>query len=274
MRIDSHQHFWNYDPVRDSWITDDMGVLRSNFLPEHLLPLLTENKIDGCVAVQADQSTHETDFLLQQAKEHSFIRGVVGWIDLRSSTLEGQVEAYSDEKKLKGFRHIVQSEPAGFLRNTKFIDGVREIAKRGYTYDLLIYAHQMEDALYFLSQTQDVKIVIDHIAKPSIRTGHKTQWELQLAAMSTFENVCCKVSGMVTEADWKNWKKEDIVPFLDEVFESFGPARIMYGSDWPVCMLAARYDAQLKVVTDYIQALSSSEQEQIMGGTAVTFYNL
>jgi L-fuconolactonase len=274
MRIDSHQHFWNYDPERDSWITDDMKVLRDNFLPEQLLPLLSENKIDGCVSVQADQSLRETDFLLQLAKEYSFIKGVVGWIDLRSPMLEEQARRYSHEKKLKGFRHIVQSEPAGFLRNPVFIDGVRKIARHGYTYDLLIYEHQMEDALYFLSQTDDVKIVIDHIAKPSIRTGEKTKWELNLAGMSTFQNVYCKVSGMVTEADWANWKKDDIIPFLDEVFETFGPSRLMYGSDWPVCFLAAGYETQLKLVTDYIGALSTSEQEQVMGGTAVAFYNL
>lgn len=274
MKIDAHQHFWKYDPVRDSWITDEMSVIRRDFLPGDLQPILSRNGLDGCVAVQADQSANETEFLLDLAKQNDFVKGVVGWIDFAAPDLKEQLAQYSSEPLLKGFRHIVQGEPKGFLTNQKFIDGVRQLSGTRFTYDLLIYHYQLEEALYFLGKTTDVQIVIDHIAKPSIRTGEKTQWELNMAAVSSFPNVCCKVSGMVTEADWTGWTKEQIYPFLDEILESFGPLRMMYGSDWPVCLLAASYERQLEIVTDYISSLSTSEQQRIMGGTATSFYNL
>lgn len=274
MRIDAHQHFWKFDPVRDSWITDHMSVIKRDFLPEHLKPLLLDNGLDGCIAVQADQSTAETDFLITLAEQNAFVKGVVGWVDLAASDLKEQLDQYNHKSLLKGFRHIVQSEPKGFLTTRKFINGVRELRDTRFTYDLLIYHHQLDDVLYFLNEISDLRIVVDHIAKPSIRTGEKTHWELKMAAVASFPNVCCKISGMVTEADWKSWTKEQIYPFLDEIFESFGTSRIMYGSDWPVCLLAASYEQQLEVVTSYIAALSESEQQRIMGGTAEEFYNL
>lgn len=274
MKIDAHQHFWIFDPIRDSWITDDMRVIQRDFLPADLQPILRRNGLDGCVAVQADQSADETRFLLGLAKQNTFIKGVVGWIDLAAPDLKDRLDQYSAEPLLKGFRHIVQGEPKGFLRNQQFIDGVRQLRNTRFTYDLLIYHHQLEEALYFLSKTSDVRIVVDHIAKPSIKTGEKTHWELNMAAVSSFPNVYCKISGMVTEADWRTWTKEQIYPFLDEVFETFGPSRLMYGSDWPVCLLAASYEKQLQIVTEYISALSREEQQQIMGATAIEFYNL
>jgi L-fuconolactonase len=274
MRIDSHQHFWKFNPQRDAWITDDMSVLKNDFFPADLLPLLKQNAIDGCVAVQADQSLGETDFLLELADGNEFVKGVVGWVDLRSANLENTLEKYRGRKKLKGFRHIVQSELKGFLSDDRFIAGVRKIGETGFTYDLLVYPHQLEESLNFVSRLPDVKIVIDHMAKPYIRSGEKTHWELSMAALSTFSNVCCKISGLVTEADWKNWNKEQIFPFLDEMLETFGADRLMYGSDWPVCLLAASYEKQLDVVTSYIAALSMDERESIMGGTAIKFYEL
>lgn len=274
MHIDAHQHFWQYDPVKDQWITDEMDILKKDFLPEHLWPLLKKNGVDGCVAVQADQSLRETNFLLALCEEHSFIKGVVGWIDLIDKEIDEQLAGLRSYPALKGFRHIVQAEPDGFLRRNDFIDGVRRLGQHNYSYDLLIYPKQMEEALYFVARLEEVRIVVDHMAKPSIRTGSKTRWELQMAALSTFQNVYCKMSGLVTEADWRTWTKEDIFPYLDELMETFGPSRVMYGSDWPVCLLAANYEQQLEIVTDYIGRLSSAEQERIMGGTAVEFYNL
>jgi L-fuconolactonase len=274
VRIDSHNHFWKFDPVRDAWINEDMQIIRRDFLPADLLPLLTKNGFDGTVAVQADQSEAETDFLISLANENDFIKGVVGWVDLHSPDLRGRLDYFKSFKKLKGFRHIVQGEAAGFLSNPDFAKGVKVLAEYGFTYDLLIYHYQLKEALAFVARVPEVNIVLDHIAKPSIRTKEKTTWELEIAALSTFENVFCKLSGMVTEADWKNWTKEDFYPYLDEVLESFGPSRLMYGSDWPVCLVAATYEQQLGVVKDYISSLSPGEQDAILGNNAIRFYKL
>jgi L-fuconolactonase len=272
--IDSHQHFWKFDPVRDSWISEEMSAIRRNFFPNDLEPMLTENKNVGCVSVQADQSEAETEFLLQLADQNEFIKGVVGWVDLRSPDLKERLTHFKKFKKLTGFRHVVQGEPKGFLLQEKVIDGVNLLHEYGFTYDLLIYHYQLEDALQFVSKVSDVKIVLDHIAKPSIRTGEKTHWELNVAALATHKNVWCKISGMVTEADWKKWKPDDFYPYLDEVFEAFGTDRIMYGSDWPVCLVAATYDEQLSIVQSYLSKFSAEEKLQVMDGNARRFYNL
>ncbi|MBT1695828.1 amidohydrolase family protein [Fulvivirgaceae bacterium PWU4] len=274
MTIDSHQHFWKYNPVNHGWINDEMQNIRRDFLPDQLGPLLREHHIDGCVTVQVDQTEDETMFMLSLAERYDFIRGVVGWIDLRSPDLEERLQHFRQFPRLKGFRHIVQGEPKGFLADRKFIEGVNKLARYNFTYDLLIYHHQLEEALAFVRQVPDVKIVVDHIAKPSIRTGEKTHWELNMAALATFKNVYCKVSGMVTEARWKDWKQEDFNPYLDEVFETFGTSRVMYGSDWPVCLVAASYGEQLAIVQQYIAALSESEKKLVLGENAKTFYNL
>jgi L-fuconolactonase len=274
MIIDSHQHFWKYSPETHAWISEEMIVLKKDFLPDHFVQIIDQQKIAGTIAVQAEQSEHETDFLLSLATQFSFIKGVVGWTDLRHSNLKSRLEFYKEKKLMKGFRHIVQSEPNGFLTNQKFIEGVNNLTDFGFTYDLLIYHHQVGEALNFASKTTNVKIVLDHIAKPSIKTGQKTHWELNLAALATFENIHCKLSGMVTEASWKNWTYEQLEPFIDEVFEAFGPDRIMYGSDWPVCLLAGDYSDQFSVVKKYISRLSESEKQKVLGENAKRFYNL
>jgi L-fuconolactonase len=274
MVIDSHQHFWKYDPVRHAWINDEMKLIQKDFLPGQLHPLLQHNGIDGCVTIQVDQTEEETHFMLSLAEKNPFIKGVVGWVDLRADDLENRLESFTQFPRLKGFRHIVQGEPDGFLSDRKFVEGVKKLERFNFTYDLLIYHHQLTEALAFIQHVPNVKVVIDHIAKPSIRTGEKTHWELNMAAMATFKNVYCKVSGMVTEANWRNWKPTDFTPYLDEIFETFGPARVMYGSDWPVCLVAASYEQQFGIVQQYISQLSSSEKQQVMGRNAETFYNL
>lgn len=274
MIIDSHQHFWKYSPETHAWISDDMGVLKMDFLPDNFLRILNEQKITGTVAVQADQTEEETNFLLSLSKQFPFIKGVVGWVDLRDQNLRKRLELFKTNKSLKGFRHIAQSEPKGFLTDPKFIDGVNTLALYGFTYDLLIYHHQLTEALAFARKTQNVNIVIDHIAKPSIKTGQKTHWELNLAALATFQNISCKLSGMVTEANWKEWTYEQLEPFIDEVFEAFGPDRIMYGSDWPVCLLAGSYADQFSVTQRYMSRLSESEKRKVLGENAKRFYNL
>ena len=272
MVIDSHQHFWEYDPLEETWITEDMRVLKRDFMPDDLGAILLSMNIDGCVAVQAGQSEAETEFLLSLADKYDFIKGVVGWVDLRSPALEERLMLFSRHKKICGFRHIVQSETNGFMASKSFVEGVKKLAKYNFTYDLLIYHHQLDEALVFLEKVQDVKIVIDHLAKPSIRTNEITDWQKGMGAAARFENVWCKISGMVTEADWKKWKYEDLTPYLDTVFEAFGTERLMYGSDWPVCLLAASYEEQFSNVLTYLDRFSEDDRNSILGDNAGHFY--
>jgi L-fuconolactonase len=274
MHIDSHQHFWKYHPVNHAWIKDDMKEIQKNFLPPDLALLLHQHKIEGCVTVQADQTEQENQFLLSLARENDFIKGVVGWVDLRADNLNERLDFYKQFPTLKGFRHIVQGESKGFLANPKFIAGVRKLGQRDFTYDLLIYHFQLEDAVSFVQQVPGVKIVLDHIAKPSISTGEIEKWKQHIKSLAASENIFCKISGMVTEANWKQWGKEDFLPYLDVVFEAFGEKRVMYGSDWPVCLVAASYAQQLAIVQDYISTLSQTQKDRVMGENAKTFYNL
>ncbi len=274
MRIDAHQHFWHFDPVRDAWITGDMSVIRRDFLPGDLLPHLQEHGFDGCVTVQADQSETETRFLLENAKNHDFIKGVVGWVDLRAHDLEARLEQWADDKKLKGFRHILQAEKPEYMLSTEFVSGLRTIGKLGYTYDILVFPGHLNAVVQLLEQTEDQYFVIDHIAKPYIRTGEIEAWKRDIHLVAGFPNVYCKVSGLVTEASVTNWKPGDIEPYLAVVLEAFGTKRLMYGSDWPVCLLAASYERQLDIVESFFSRLSPGERERIMGLNAIDFYQL
>lgn len=275
MIIDAHQHFWQYHPVKDAWITDDMKVIQEDFLPHHLQPVLQENGVDGCVAVQADQSETETGFLLDLAAQHSFIKGVVGWVDLRSDNLSERLEHFSSFKKLKGFRHIVQGEPdPAFILRTDFCKGIQALSKYDFTYDILLYPVQLPAVAAFVQQFPDQRLVIDHMAKPYCKTGDITEWETHMRAVAQHPHVYCKISGLVTEADWQNWEAAHFAPFLDVVLEAFGPERLMFGSDWPVCKLAASYTEVKGIVTDYISRLSATEKAGIMGENAIRFYGL
>ena len=274
MNIDSHQHFWIFDPERDSWITPEMAVIRRNFLPADLKPLLDANNIDGCVAVQADQSDAETTFLLQLADANDFVKGVVGWIDLKSTSLYDRLERYSLFEKLKGFRHVAQGQPPGFLLQPDFVKGVGQLAAFDFTYDILVYANQLKEAYRFAVQLPNVQFVLDHIAKPNIKKGELEPWSADIRKLAELPNVCCKVSGMVTEASWTDWKKADFEPYLEIVFEAFGAKRIMFGSDWPVCLVAAEYGSMTGIVSDYIAAFSPAEKQMILGENAILFYHL
>ena len=251
-----------------------MRVIRRDFQPRDLKPLLDQNNFEGCVVVQVDQTEEETLQLLSLANQHSFIKGVVGWIDLRNENLASRLDYFSSLKNLKGFRHIVQGEKSGFLSQPSFIKGVQMLEKHGFTYDLLIYHHQLPEALAFMKEITRTQIVIDHIAKPSIATNDIRDWAKQMRAMAALPNVFCKVSGMVTEGKWAGWKYDDFVPYLDVVFEAFGTERLMYGSDWPVCLVAASYDEQFSIVRNYLKDFSASEKDRILGGNAKRFYNL
>jgi L-fuconolactonase len=274
LRIDAHQHFWQYNPVRDAWIDDTMEMIRKDFLPEDLKPLLEAHGIDGCVAVQADQSETETEFLLNHTAGHSFVKGVVGWIDLCSPAVEERLEHYSRFGILKGFRHILQAEHSQFMLEERFMKGISLLHRYGFTYDILIYAHQLNQAIQLVKAFPEQPFVIDHIAKPDIRKGMAEDWSKGIKAMAAFSNVYCKVSGMVTEADWKEWNHTTFQPYLDVVVEAFGMNRLMYGSDWPVCLLAADYGSNIGIVKEYFSTYSDSEKAGFFGGNAVKFYQL
>lgn len=275
MKIDAHQHFWQFDPVRDAWITEPtMSKIRRDFMPEHLKPILDKNGIGGSVAVQADQSIRETQFLLDLADENAFIKGVVGWINLKSADLGQQLNALSVYPKLKGFRHILQGEKPEFMLQKAFIEGVKWLGKKGYTYDILVFPKHLSAVQQFLKTLHNQPFVIDHIAKPYIKQGLIKQWKRDMERIAQYENVWCKVSGMVTEADWINWQPTDFTPYLDVVFEAFGTNRIMYGSDWPVCLLAANYEKQWAIVENYVSKLSDTEGGKILGQNAQSFYKI
>ncbi|MBT8291670.1 MAG: amidohydrolase family protein [Eudoraea sp.] len=275
MVIDSHQHFWKYDPVTYSWIDDSMKVLQKDFLPSDLRPILQNNGVDGCVAVQADQSERETDFLLKLARENEFIKGVVGWVDLRAEDVNKRLAHFSQNEKLKGVRHIVQEEPdPEFMLWKDFQNGIKHLAEFGLTYDILVYPHQLAAAVLLSRAFPEQKFVLDHIAKPRISEGLDKEWVYNIKELASNPNVSCKVSGMVTETANFQWQQEDFSPFMDVVLNAFGWRRIMYGSDWPVCLLGGNYKDVLTIVTDYISKLSNNEKAGIMGLNAIEFYSL
>jgi L-fuconolactonase len=270
MRIDAHQHFWYYSAGME-WITPAMSVIRKDFGPDALIPHLREHGFDGSIAVQAATTMEETNYLLQLAEEHAFIKGVVGWIDFEDPAFDAQLEGYSTFKALKGFRHILQAQPPEHMLGADFIAGLHKIKQAGYAYDLLVYPTQLSAVLELLKKCPGQRFVIDHLAKPSIRTETTEGWATQMKEIAAFENVYCKLSGMVTEADWKNWQHEDFISYLDTVSEAFGTNRLMFGSDWPVCLVAGSYDEVVRIIENYF---SADEQDAVFGNTAVSFYQL
>ncbi|MFC2147576.1 amidohydrolase family protein [Bacteroidota bacterium] len=275
MVIDSHQHFWEYDPVRYAWIDDSMQVLQKDFLPSDLGPILKDNKVDGCVAVQADQSEAETEFLLRMAGENDFIKGVVGWVDLRADNIAERLANFSQDKKLKGVRHIVQEEPdPEFMLRKDFQNGIGHLARFGLTYDILVYPNQLAAAVLLTRAFPDQKFVLDHIAKPRISEGLDSEWVHYIKELALNANVSCKVSGMVTETRNFKWQQEDFSPFIEMVLDAFGWQRLLYGSDWPVCLLGGSYKEVLAIVKDYMDKLPEKEKAGIMGLNAINFYSL
>lgn len=274
MIIDSHQHFWKYDPVRDSWINGAMKIIQRDFLPSDLKPILTENNVDGCIAVQADQSETETTFLLNLATHNNFIKGVVGWVDLCDNNVKKRLEHFAQNKLFKGVRHILQAEKEGFILDQAFMDGIGELATLNLTYDLLVFPNQLKNSTKLVSKFSNQKFVLDHIAKPPIKSGEINDWKAAITALAKNPNVYCKLSGLTTEANWSSWNISDFTPYIDVVFEAFGTDRLMFGSDWPVCLLAGSYSKNKDIITSYIQQLSPTEQAQIMGLNAMDFYNL
>lgn len=275
MKIDAHQHFWIFDPVRDSWINDEMSAIRRDFLPEDLKPILTAHGFDGCVAVQADQTEAQNDFLLTFAAQNDFIKGVVGWVDLQNPQIEERLSYYAGNAKMKGFRHILQGEAQrDFMLRPAFMNGISLLEKYNFTYDILIFPDQIKFSEKLVKAFPNQKFVIDHIAKPEIKNQKIEDWKKDITSIAQCENIFCKVSGMVTEADFNSWEPEDFTPYLDVVFEAFGTKRLMYGSDWPVCNVAGGYSKSLNILTAYTQQLTENEQALFFGENASSFYNL
>jgi L-fuconolactonase len=275
MKLDAHQHFWRYNPQEYGWIEPGMAVLQQDRLPADLAPLLAGAGIDGTVAVQARQSLAESRWLLALAGQHPFIRGVVGWVDLCSPELAGQLEALSADARFRGVRHVLQDEPDDrFMLRPDFQRGIGLLARFGLTYDLLIHPRHLPLACELVARFPDQPFVLDHVAKPFIKAGLLEPWASDLRRLAAFPNVVCKVSGLVTEARWPGWQPANFRPYLDVVLEAFGPGRLMFGSDWPVCTLAASYTQVAGLVSDYVEQLSAGEQAAIWGGTAARFYGL
>ena len=274
-KIDAHQHFWKFDPVRDKWITDEMSVLKRDFLPEDLLPTLVKNDFGGCVLVQVEQSERENLFLTGLAEKNDFIKGVVGWVDLQSPDVEERLAYFQSFVTLKGFRHLVQDEEdRAMMLKPGFLRGIKALKRYNYTYDILIFPDQLPYARTFIELFPDQRFVIDHLAKPYIKFKEIDKWREEIIRLAQYENTYCKISGMVTEADWTGWQEKDFRPYIDVVVNAFGTERIMFGSDWPVCLLAGDYDDTVGIVENYFSSYSQNEKDNIFGLNANKFYRL
>jgi L-fuconolactonase len=273
-RIDAHQHFWNYDPVEYGWMTDEMSLVKKNFLPVDLKPLLEQNGVDGTVLVQVTQSLEETRTLIKIAESNDFVKGVVGWVDFRDNNIRRRLESYKTYPKLKGFRHVLQTEVPDFMLQPDFLNGISALRDFGFTYDILIYPKHLEAAVRFVKKFPGQRFVVDHLAKPCIKDKKIAEWETGIRLLASYPNVCCKISGMVTEADWKDWKQDEFTVYIDVIMDAFGINRVMFGSDWPMCLVAASYGDVLKIVSDYFSSFSADEQKLFFGENAINFYQL
>ena len=275
MRLDAHQHFWKYSPSEYGWINDKMAVLRRDFLPSDLQPLLEAEGFNGSIAVQARQCLEETRWLLELANQNDVVKGVVGWVDLCAPDLTGQLDQFASNSKLVGVRHVVQDEPDDeFMLRPDFRRGIARLAEYSLAYDILVYPRQLPAAIKFVREFPNQRFVLDHIAKPLIGQGRIAPWDRDIRELAKSENVCCKLSGMVTEANWHDWKFANFRPYLDCVLDAFSPSRLMIGSDWPVCTVSAPYSRTMALVRDFIAELTSTEQEAILGGKCAAFYRV
>ena len=274
MHIDSHQHFWNYETGKRSWLTDDMKLLQKDFLPEAIQPTLQQHKIEGCIAVQSQNAESENDFLLQLADANDFIKGIVAWTDLQASNLEQKLVAYSRNHLIKGFRHIPQAEEIAVILSPAFRNGLEMLSKNGFTYDILADTEQLRYAYQLATQLPNQKFVIDHMGKPPIGWDKTADWKRNISQFGPLQNVYCKVPGISHEANGENISSETVNPFLDIITAVFGTSRLMYGSNWPVCLLKTDYETTWNLTESYFQSFSDSEKKAVFGGNAKQFYNL
>ena len=275
MRIDAHQHFWIYNPREYGWMGSGMEILKRDFLPSDLAPLLESAGIDGTVAVQARQCIEESRWLLELADQSPFIKAVVGWVDLCSPKVDEQLTAFARHSQFRGVRHVLHDEPDDrFMLREEFVRGLGCLAKHKLTYDLLLFPSHLPVACELVKQFPNQPFVVDHLAKPLIKAHELSPWAVDIRRLASFSNVFCKVSGMVTESDWRHWKPADFTPYLDVIFECFGTKRVMVGSDWPVCTLAGNYSQVMRIPADYLGELSTDEQAAVWGENAQRFYGI
>lgn len=274
MIIDSHVHFWKFNPVRDAWITKDMAVIRKDFLPEDFSLYLNENSIYGCIAVQADQSDEETAFLVNLAKENSFIKGIVGWIDLTSEKLEESLQNYQSEKLIKGFRHIAEGEKLDFLLQKNVLNGIAALHQNGFTFDILLRQDQLSDAAKLSEKLPDQPFILDHCGKPDLKSNYLKDWKSNISELAQNPNIYCKISGLLTQGNWNTIDEKSIFEILDFIFLQFGIKRVVFGSDWPVMLLGGNYALWLELISKYVSQFSKEEQELFFSGNAVKFYKL
>ncbi|MVZ64542.1 amidohydrolase family protein [Sphingobacterium sp. DK4209] len=275
MRIDAHQHFWLFDPVKDSWITEEMAVISRNFLPNDIGQILKDNNFDGVVAVQADQSHQETDFLVELSGVYKLIKAVVGWVDLRSEAIDEHLAHFKRSPIIKGFRHIVEGEvDPDFLHRDEFLRGIAALTKHQYTYDLLIRPRHYASTLKCVSVNPEQAFMLDHIAKPPIKTQEFDEWAAFIHDLAQYENVHCKISGLATEADWKHWTLDHFTQYIAHVISCFGKDRVLFGSDWPVCLLAGSYEDSIRIVEDKLNDFTEAELKGFWGDNAVQFYSI
>ena len=275
MRLDAHQHFWNFDDDRYGWIDESMAALRRDFGPEDLVPHLEDLALDGSIAVQARQDLDETRWLLGLAREHAHVMGVVGWVDLCAQDCERDLAELAQEPELKGVRHVVQDEPDDeFLLREDFRRGVSRLSEHGLTYDILIHPRHLEPAARFVDHFPEQPFVLDHLAKPFIAKRELEPWARDLRALAERPNVSCKLSGMVTEAEWHRWGPDDFTPYLDTCLEAFGEDRLMFGSDWPVCLLSADYTSMAGIVSAWAHSLTDTQRRKLFGENAARFYSI
>jgi L-fuconolactonase len=276
MIIDAHQHFWDKQLFNYDWLNNpDVKLINKSYLPHDLEQHLKFCGIDRSVFVQVQHSLEENRWVLKLAEENNFIAGVVGWVDLQSPNVEQQLLEFKDHPKFVGIRHVVQDEPDDdFIIRPAVLNGLKILEKHHVPYDLLFYTKHLKHAVTVAQYCPELPFVIDHLSKPKIKTQDLGNWETEIKAAAKYPNMFCKISGMVTEADHEHWKSSDMLPFFDIVVESFGPERLMYGSDWPVCELAANYEEVYGLFQELVFSLSPTERQQIAGQTAINFYKL
>ncbi|MBM3767235.1 MAG: amidohydrolase [Acidobacteria bacterium] len=273
--IDTHHHFWKYSTKEYGWISDSMKVIRRDFLPPDLEKTLKDAGVDGAISVQARQSVEESDWLLGMAEKNKFLLGVVGWVDLRSKDVDKDLERLAKHKKFKGVRHVVQDEPDdNFILGAAFNEGIKKLIKYDLRYDILIFEKHLKDSIAFVDKHPRQMFVLDHMAKPRIKDRVLSPWRENMIELAKRPNVYCKISGMITEADWQKWTSADLAPYLDGAMEAFGPKRLMFGSDWPVMLVAGQYKPWVELVKKTISRYSKDEQERILYKNAVEAYKL
>ena len=274
-KIDAHHHLWRYSAEEYGWIDESMGLLRRDFLTKDLTAVMASADVDGSVVVQARQTMDETRWLLDLAEDSDAIWGVVGWAPIAGEEFPGVMEEFEHRPKLKGLRHVIQGEKdENYILREDFNSGIRSMLGSGLVYDILIYERHLPQTIEFVDEHPEQVFVLDHVAKPLIREGVMEPWASRMRELGERENVWCKVSGMVTEAEWGAWTLDGLRPYLDTVVEAFGVERLMVGSDWPVCLVASEYGRWFEVMREYFAGFSEGERDAVFGGTAIEVYGL